>query len=143
MPFSSIFFVVACLFNSIVLAQYNDWVKAYAEADRVISTLTLSEKLTAGIPASRSPGVTKKAGVPPGIHARDGPAGIDGGFGVAGWVTPQTIACSWDRELITKQWKGIAIEFKKKGYNAMFSPTTGPLGRSVLGGRVFEGYVRQ
>jgi beta-glucosidase len=70
-----------------------------------------------------------------------GPAGIDGGVGVSGWVSPQTIASSWDPNLVALQSENIALEFKKKGYNALFGPTTGPLGRTVWGGRVFEGFV--
>ena len=34
----------------------------------------------------------------------------------------------------------MALEFRDKGYAMMLGPTTGPLGRSVYGSRLFEGW---
>lgn len=34
----------------------------------------------------------------------------------------------------------MALEFQKKGYSVLLGPTTGPLGRSVYGARLFEGW---
>lgn len=53
--------------------QYHDWKKAYAEADRVLATLTLSEKLSVGSPSFLG---TKKAGLTAGLIARDGKTAI-------------------------------------------------------------------
>jgi len=50
-------------------AQYNDWSRAYAQADRLLSNLTLSEKLTGGRPSLLG---TPKPGFPKGVSARDG-----------------------------------------------------------------------
>ena len=34
----------------------------------------------------------------------------------------------------------MVLEFRDKGYTMMLGPTTGPLGRSVYGSRLFEGW---
>ena len=63
--FSALLLAVAGASNS----QYHDWKKAYAEADRLLATLTLSEKLSVGSPSFFG---AKKAGLPAGLTARDG-----------------------------------------------------------------------
>ena len=69
-----------------------------------------------------------------------GPLGVAGGKGVSGWVTPQTLAGSWDVSLVEAQHAAMVLEFRDKGYTMMLGPTTGPLGRSVYGSRLFEGW---
>jgi hypothetical protein len=36
----------------------------------------------------------------------------------------------------------MAVEFRKKGFNMLLGPSSGPLGRSPLGSRLWEGLVR-
>ena len=69
-----------------------------------------------------------------------GPNGVNGPLGVSGWTNAQTLASSFDSQIIKEQYEAIAIEFKKKGYAQTLGPVTGPLGRSVLSGRLFEGF---
>ena len=64
-----------------------------------------------------------------------------GPLGGSGWVSGQTIASSFDRNLITAQFTALALEFRNKGYGQQLGPVTGPLGRSVYSGRLFEGMV--
>lgn len=35
----------------------------------------------------------------------------------------------------------MAVEFREKGYNMLLGPSTGPLGRSPYGSRLWEGLV--
>lgn len=52
-----------------------------------------------------------------------------------------TVAATWDRDLVRNRSLAIASEFKGKGVNIWLGPVTGgPLGRSPLGGRNFEGF---
>lgn len=67
--------------------------------------------------------------------------GVNGGRGVSGWVAAQTLAASWDNDLIGKQYAAMAREFRSKGYSMQLGPVTGPMGRSPLGGRNFESFV--
>jgi beta-glucosidase len=61
-------------------------------------------------------------------------------MGVSGFVAAQTLAMSFDRDLVAAQYAAMAGEFKAKGYGTSLGPVTGPLGRSVLNGRLFEGF---
>ena len=70
-----------------------------------------------------------------------GPNGVSSGSGVSGWVNAQTLASSWDTDLFDDHHSALALEFAKKGYTMMGGPVCGPLGRSVYGGRLFEGMV--
>jgi beta-glucosidase len=71
-----------------------------------------------------------------------GPTGVTNGQGVSGWVGPQTLAGSWNKSLVADQYGRMAVEFRKKGFNMLLGPSSGPLGRSPLGSRLWEGLVR-
>jgi beta-glucosidase-like glycosyl hydrolase len=47
---------------------------------------------------------------------------------------------SFDKDLVASQHAAMAAEFKRKGYAGNLGPVTGPLGRSVMDGRLFEGF---
>ncbi|CAE6532924.1 unnamed protein product, partial [Rhizoctonia solani] len=52
-----------------------------------------------------------------------------------------TVAATWDRDLIYDRAVALDAEFKGKGIHVMLGPVTGgPLGRSPLGGRNWEGF---
>ncbi|KXT18629.1 hypothetical protein AC579_9842 [Pseudocercospora musae] len=123
------------LFLPSTLAQqpYNNWEAAYQAAEALVASWTIEEAAN----------VTVRDGVAPGylpFTVTDGPLGVSGGKGVSGWVTPQTLASSWDISLVEYQHKAMAQEFLAKGYSVLLGPTTGPLGRSVYGSRLFEGW---
>src|ERR1700759_1071289 len=69
-----------------------------------------------------------------------GPNGVNTLVGVSGFVGAQTSAMSFDTDLIEAQHAARAAEFKAKGYGGNLGPVTGPLGRSVKSGRLFEGF---
>ncbi|KAK8062193.1 hypothetical protein PG997_014290 [Apiospora hydei] len=133
-----------CVFLSIALLAlpahvfgqqpYNDWAKAYAEAEELVGSWTRYQVANVSVFDGTAPGH-----VP--FTAKDGPMGLNGGRGVSGWIAAQTLAASWDPELIEKQYGAMAREFRSKGYSMQLGPVTGPMGRSPLGGRNFESFV--
>ena len=51
------------------------------------------------------------------------------------------MAATWDRELIYERAAALGVEFRGKGIHVALAPVTGgPLGRSPLGGRNWEGF---
>ncbi|KAK7964348.1 hypothetical protein PG988_011322 [Apiospora saccharicola] len=112
---------------------YNDWAKAYAAAEELVGTWTRDQVANVSVYGGTAPGH-----VP--FTAKDGPMGVNGGRGVSGWVAAQTLAASWDPELVGKQYGAMAREFRSKGYSMQLGPVTGPMGRSALGGRNFESF---
>ncbi len=47
---------------------------------------------------------------------------------------------SWNRNLSLQRALGMGAEFKKKGVNVLLGPVVGPAGRTVRGGRNWEGF---
>ncbi|KAF7192008.1 putative beta-glucosidase N [Pseudocercospora fuligena] len=115
------------------MVPYNNWEAAYQAAEALVASWTIEQAAN----------ITVRNGVAPGylpFTVSDGPLGVSGGKGVSGWITPQTLASSWDISLVEYQHKAMAQEFHAKGYSVLLGPTTGPLGRSVYGSRLFEGW---
>ncbi|KAK8112576.1 hypothetical protein PG984_013102 [Apiospora sp. TS-2023a] len=126
--------VLLALYTPIACQQpYNDWAKAYAAAEELVGTWTRDQVANISVYGGTAPGH-----VP--FTAKDGPMGVNGGRGVSGWVAAQTLAASWDPELVERQYGAMAREFRSKGYSMQLGPVTGPMGRSPLGGRNFESF---
>ncbi|KAK7993359.1 hypothetical protein PG989_006740 [Apiospora arundinis] len=115
---------------------YHDWAKAYAAAEALVGNWTREELANASGFNGNAPGYFP-------FTAKDGPMGVNGARGVSGWVAAQTIAASWDTDLVEKQHAAMAREFRSKGYSMQLGPITGPMGRSPLGGRNFESFLYQ
>ncbi|KAL4865503.1 hypothetical protein BDV12DRAFT_211014 [Aspergillus spectabilis] len=113
---------------------FHDWESAYAAAEALVSTWSTEQQANISVRYGVAPGF-----VP--FEPSDGPTGVTGGQGVSGWVGPQTLASSWNRTLVADQYARMAVEFRKKGYNMLLGPSSGPLGRSPLGSRLWEGLV--
>ncbi|KAL4911101.1 hypothetical protein BDW74DRAFT_172551 [Aspergillus multicolor] len=111
---------------------YHDWTKAYEAAEALVSPWTTEQRANISVRYGTAPGF-----VP--FEPSDGPTGLSGGRGVSGWVGGQTIASSWNRTLLADHYGRMAVEFREKGYNMLLGPSTGPLGRSPLGSRLWEG----
>ncbi|KAL5339998.1 glycosyl hydrolase family 3 C-terminal domain-containing protein [Aspergillus crustosus] len=107
---------------------------AYAAAEALVSTWTTEQQANISVRYGTAPGF-----VP--FEPSDGPTGVTNGQGVSGWVGTQTLASSWNRTLVAEQYGRMAVEFRKKGYNMLLGPSSGPLGRSPLGSRLWEGLV--
>ncbi|KAL4948757.1 glycoside hydrolase superfamily [Aspergillus filifer] len=110
----------------------HDWQKAYEAAEQLVLPWTIEQKANISVRGGVAPGF-----VP--FEPSDGPTGVSGGVGVSGWVGGQTLSSSWNRSLVEDHYSRMAIEFRKKGYSMLLGPSTGPLGRSPLGSRLWEG----
>ncbi|KAL4767695.1 glycosyl hydrolase family 3 C-terminal domain-containing protein [Aspergillus nidulans var. acristatus] len=99
---------------------YRDWAKAYEAAEALVLPWTIEQQANISVRYGTAPGF-----VP--FEPSDGPTGLSGGKGVSGWVGGQTITSSWNRSLIADHYSRMAVEFRKKGYNMLLGPSTGPL----------------
>ncbi|KAJ3829611.1 beta-D-xylosidase/beta-D-glucosidase [Lentinula raphanica] len=119
------------------------WGKAFAKAKATVAKLTPEElfNLTVGLDG-RCVGNT--APVPrfniPEFCFGDGPAGVRAIQGVSQFPAELTTAATWDRDLMYRRNKAMGQEFYDQGVHIPLAPVTGgPLGRSPLEGRAWEG----
>ncbi|KAG5654869.1 hypothetical protein KAF25_010993 [Fusarium avenaceum] len=70
----------------------------------------------------------------------DGPSGYTRSDGASVFSSGLTAAASWDRRLIYERAVAIGEEFRAKGSHVILGPSCGPMGRSALGGRNWEGF---
>ncbi|KAH7195802.1 glycosyl hydrolase family 3 N terminal domain-containing protein [Fusarium oxysporum] len=77
-----------------------------------------------------------------GICFSDGPSGYARSDGVSVFSSGLTAAATWDKRLIYEHEHAVAIgeEFRAKGAHVFLGLSCGPMGRSVLGGRNWEGF---
>ncbi|EXA35986.1 hypothetical protein FOVG_13102 [Fusarium oxysporum f. sp. pisi HDV247] len=75
-----------------------------------------------------------------GICFSDGPSGYARSDGVSVFSSGLTAAATWDKRLIYERAVAIGEEFRAKGAHVFLGPSCGPMGRSVLGGRNWEGF---
>ncbi|EIN14278.1 glycoside hydrolase [Punctularia strigosozonata HHB-11173 SS5] len=120
------------------------WSTAYARAKSLVDQMTLEEKvqLITG-QSGRCVGQTapvERLGVPA-LCLEDGPAGVRPILGVSQFPSGLATAATWDKDLIYQRGYAMGQEFHDQGVNIALSPVTGgPLGRSPLGGRNWEGF---
>lgn len=121
------------------------WSEAYQKADALIKNMTIDEKvgLTSGssAPTSCSGNI---APIPrlgfPGLCLSDAGNGLRGTDFVSGWPSGIHVGASWNRRLTRQRAASMGQEFRVKGVNVALGPVVGPLGRVVLGGRIWEGF---
>ncbi|KAH6722111.1 beta-glucosidase [Leptodontidium sp. MPI-SDFR-AT-0119] len=120
------------------------WEAAFAQADAFVQNLTLEEKagLLTGI--AQGPCIGNIAPIPrigfPGLCLQDGPASIRQATFATVFPAGLTAAASWDKGLIHERGLYLGAEFKGKGAHIALAPVCGPLGRSGLAGRGWEGF---
>ncbi|TIA92158.1 hypothetical protein E3P99_00759 [Wallemia hederae] len=119
------------------------WQEAFSKAKDMVAQMTLEEK--SGILLShdgRCVGNTHgvdRLGIPD-LCLMDGPTGVRPGSGISSFPAGQAAAATWDRDLIYQRSKAMGQEFFDKGVHIALAPVSaGPLGRSPLGGRNWEG----
>ncbi|KAF9064428.1 beta-D-xylosidase/beta-D-glucosidase [Rhodocollybia butyracea] len=119
------------------------WSNAFAKAQAVVMQMTIEEmaNLTTGTDGLC---VGNTGSVPrlniPSLCLEDGPVGVRGAHGVSQFPAGLTSAATWDRNLIYARSKAMGQEFRDQGVHIPLAPVTGgPLGRSVLNGRAWEG----
>ncbi|KAI1075408.1 glycoside hydrolase superfamily [Whalleya microplaca] len=121
------------------------WADAVSKARRLVSQLTLEEKvnLTAGATTQ-----TGCSGLIPGIPELDFPGMCfaDAGNGVratdyvSAWPAGLHVGASWNKDLAHRRANYMGREAKIKGVNVLLGPVVGPIGRVVKGGRNWEGF---
>ncbi|KAF2770508.1 hypothetical protein EJ03DRAFT_360520 [Teratosphaeria nubilosa] len=119
------------------------WEAAFERASNFVNQLTLAEKveLVTGTPG---PCVGNIAPIPRlgfnGLCLHDGPLGIRQATYASVFPAGISVAASWDRKLAKQRGVDMGAEFKGKGAHVALGPVAGPLGRSGLGGRNWEGF---
>ncbi|KAL3496280.1 glycosyl hydrolase family 3 N terminal domain-containing protein [Aspergillus germanicus] len=124
---------------------HGDWRAAIQKAQKLVSQLTLEEKV---ILAAGYPSTTGCAGMIaaiervdfPGLCLQDAGHGVHNTDFVHSWPSNIHIGASWNSDLAYKKALAQGGEFRRKGVNVMLGPSVGPLGRVVTGGRNWEGY---
>lgn len=124
------------------------WKSAFAKAKAVVAQMTVEEKvnITTGIgflttgPCAGINGAVPRLNIPA-LCLKDGPASVRPAEFVSQFPVEVTVAATWNRDLFYQRATSLAAEFKGKGVHVALVPVTGgPLGRSPLGGRNWEGF---
>ncbi|KAF9892262.1 hypothetical protein FE257_002039 [Aspergillus nanangensis] len=119
------------------------WDAALSEAQSFVSQLTLEEKqnMVTGV---KGPCVGNIAPISrlgfKGLCFQDGPLAIRQATNASVFPAGLSAAATWDNDLIEARGAALAREFKDKGSHVLLGPVAGPLGRSALGGRNWEGF---
>ncbi|OJD28861.1 beta-glucosidase g [Diplodia corticola] len=124
-------------------AQLTGWAGALEKAEAFLGNLTLEEKvvLLTGAPG---PCVGNIAPIPrvgfKGLCLQDGPLAIRQATYASAFPAGLSAAASWDRTLINERGRLLGEEFRGKGSQIFLGPVAGPLGRSAMAGRNWEGF---
>ncbi|OAA68845.1 Glycoside hydrolase, family 3 [Cordyceps fumosorosea ARSEF 2679] len=121
------------------------WAVAYENARALVAQMTLEEKvnITRGFKADNTCAGTTGS-VPrlnwPGMCLHDAGNGVRAAELVNAYPSALHAGASWDRNLTHQRGFYMGGEFKGKGINIALGPNAGPLGRTPLGGRNWEGF---
>ncbi|KAI0120946.1 Cel3e-like protein [Xylariales sp. AK1849] len=122
------------------------WAGAYVSARELVNQMTLEEKvnITRGFSDTTNVCAGNTGTVPrlgwPGMCLHDAGNGVRAADLVNSYPSAIHAGASWDKNLTYQRGFYIGKEFKAKGINVLLGPNAGPLGRSPLGGRNFEGF---
>ncbi|KAI0390163.1 glycoside hydrolase family 3 protein [Xylariaceae sp. FL0594] len=122
------------------------WADAYARARELVGRMTLEERanITRGYPSTDNTCAGNTGTVPrlnwPGLCVHDAGNGVRAADLVTSFPSALHVGASWDRNLTYQRGLYMGKEFKAKGINNMLGPNAGPLGRTPLGGRNWEGF---
>lgn len=121
------------------------WHAAFVRAKALVGQMTLDEKANITTGTGDTVCVGGTGAVPrlglPALCLQDGPTGVRSSLNVSQFPAEVSAAATWDVELIAERGRAIGQEFLDRGAAFMFGPVTGgPLGRSPLGGRNWEGF---
>ncbi|KAH8888446.1 putative beta-glucosidase [Thozetella sp. PMI_491] len=121
------------------------WANAYCKAKRMVSKMTIDEKvnLTTGYVVSN--GCSGNIAAVPrlgftGLCLSDAGNGLRGTDLVSSFPSGIHVGASWNKDLAYQRALAMGGEFKRKGVNILLGPVVGPLGRVVEGGRNWEGF---
>ncbi|KAI1092381.1 glycoside hydrolase family 3 protein [Rostrohypoxylon terebratum] len=122
------------------------WAGAYESARDLVAQMTLEEKvnITRGFTVGDNTCAGNTGTVPrlgwPGMCLHDAGNGVRATDLVNSYPSAIHVGASWDRNLTYERAYFIGQEFKAKGINVILGPNAGPLGRTPLGGRNWEGF---
>ncbi|KAJ3782892.1 beta-D-xylosidase/beta-D-glucosidase [Lentinula aff. detonsa] len=119
------------------------WAAAFAKANATAAQMTVEElaNITSGVIGlcSGETGAVTRLGIPQ-LCLQDGPIGPRGVHGSSQFPAGVTVAATWDRKLIYARARAMGQEFRDQGVHIALAPVTGgPLGRTPLDGRAWEG----
>ncbi|EJD47277.1 hypothetical protein AURDEDRAFT_62469 [Auricularia subglabra TFB-10046 SS5] len=121
-----------------------DWASAVAKARKLVSGLTLLEKvnITTGIGSNArcvgNTGTIPRIGFE-GFCLQDSPLGVRFADFVSAFPAAINVAQTWDPDLFYARGKAMGEEFRGKGVNVALGPMTN-MGRVAAGGRNWEGF---
>jgi beta-glucosidase-like glycosyl hydrolase len=125
---------------------HKSWEESYNKAKKLVEQMTLVEKvnITTGTGWSSNmcvgnTGPVERLGFPS-LCLQDGPLGIRFADNITAFPAGITVGATWNRDLMYKRGEAHGNEAKGKGVNVLLGPCVGPLGRSPLGGRNWEGF---
>ncbi|KAI1762237.1 glycoside hydrolase family 3 protein [Hypoxylon sp. FL1150] len=122
------------------------WADAYADARELVGQMTLEEKVnvTRGFTSSENVCAGNTGTIPrlgwPGMCLHDAGNGVRATDLVNSYPSAIHVGASWDKDLAYERAYYMGLEFKAKGVNILLGPNAGPLGRTPLGGRNWEGF---
>ncbi|TLD23577.1 glycoside hydrolase family protein [Venturia nashicola] len=123
-----------------------EWESAYRKAALLVKKMTLVEKvnMTTGTGWSMDMCVGNTGPVPrlgfPSLCLQDGPLGLRFADNATAWPAGVTVGATWNKDLMYKRGQAHGLEARLKGVNVILGPSMGPIGRTPLGGRVWEGF---
>ncbi|KAK8203779.1 glycoside hydrolase family 3 protein [Phyllosticta capitalensis] len=124
-------------------ASLSGWAAALEKAEAFVANLTLEEKVSL-LTGAPGPCVGNIAPIPrvgfKGLCLQDGPLAIRQATYASVFPAGLSTAASWDRDLMKLRGQYIGEEFRGKGSQVYLGPVAGPLGRSALAGRNWEGF---
>lgn len=106
---------------------------AYEKAVAFVDTLNVTQKvdIITGTDIDSFPTLIKK----------DGVGGLVYHYYVSGFVLPNALAMTWDRNHVNKMYKALGDEFFGMGYNIVNAPQPGPMGRTPWSGRLMAAFT--
>ncbi|KAI9163883.1 Beta-glucosidase cel3A [Paramyrothecium foliicola] len=122
------------------------WGRAYSSARALVAQMTVEEKanITRGFTADNVC-AGNSGSVPrlnwPGMCLHDAGNGVRATDLVNAYPSAIHAGASWDKNLTYQRGYYMGKEFKAKGVNVLLGPNAGPLGRTPLGGRNWEGFT--
>ncbi|KAB8337014.1 hypothetical protein FH972_021318 [Carpinus fangiana] len=122
------------------------WEESYQKAEQMVQKMTLTEKvnITTGTGWMNglcvgNTGPATNVGFPS-LCLQDGPLGLRFADNVTAGPAGITVGSTWNKDLMHKRGRMLGLEAKLKGINVLLGPSVGPIGRTPLGGRNWEGF---
>jgi beta-glucosidase-like glycosyl hydrolase len=122
------------------------WREAYEKAAEMVRKMDVIEKvnITTGTGwmmgmCVGNTGPADRVGFPS-LCLQDGPLGVRWADNITAFPAGVTVGATWNKDLMYKRGAALGIEARLKGINVLLGPSMGPLGRTPMGGRNWEGF---